>query len=307
LISFFAKRANFEWGSTLDNFHYYKPRGMQDLWKLMADIDGEISLLEGGTDLFPRMKRGLSQPKHVIDLKGIQELDYVRKEEDQHIKIGANIPLYKLTDPTLLPGSMSFLSKAIGSIGSPQIRSKGTLIGNICNASPAADSVPPLICLNSQIRVEDGCGSRYVELEGFFKGPGETILNKGQVATEVLIPFAPNGSKATFIKLGRVAKDLAIVNIAVLIEFASEQIIRNSRIVLGAVAPTTIRLKRCEELLVGHAFNEIQSDAIAEVAMQECKPISDLRATAQYRREMVGVLLKRAIKEILHDSQREEL
>jgi carbon-monoxide dehydrogenase medium subunit len=274
----------------------------------MDEIDGEMLLLEGGTDLFPNMKQDLGHPEHVIDLKGIPELNYLKTEEGQHIRIGANITLSRLTKPDILPKSMSFLSKAILSIGSPQIRSKGTLIGNICNASPAADSVPPLICLKSQVKVEDGAGSRYVDIEEFLKGPGQTILKRGEVATEVLIPLPPNGSKGTFIKLGRVAKDLAAVNIAVLVELATDSTkCTNARVVLGAVGPTAIRMKKCEELLVGNRFKEIKLDAVAEVAMEACEPITDLRAKAAYRKKMVGMLSKRAINGVWGDSQREQI
>ncbi len=292
----------------MKNFHYHKPRRMEDVWKLMGEIDGEVLFLGGGTDLFPQMKQDLRYADHVIDLKKISELDFLRIEENQSIRIGANVTLSKLLGKNVLPKCLSLLTDAVYRIGSPQIRNKATLVGNICNASPAADSAPPLICLRAKVKVEDGRSHKHVDLEDFFKGPGQTILKREEMVTEVLIPYPSDSSKGAFIKLGRVAKDLATVNVGVLIELDPDgETCLDAKIVLGAVGPTAIRIMKCEDLLIGKKISDISSlEVVGEIAMESSKPISDVRATAEYRKKMVGVLTKRAINETLKSLKNEE-
>jgi len=284
----------------VENFHYYKPSRMKDVWKLLEEIDGEAVFLGGGTDLFPEMKRGSKHAIHVIDTKEISELDYVKTEKNQNVRISANITLSRLLQTDILPKSLPLLTDALRTIGSPQIRNKATLVGNICRASPASDSVPPLICLRAKIRIEDSHGFQYRDLEDFFKGPGQTILNRGEMVTEVMVPYEPVASRGIFIKLSRVERDLATVNVAVLIELASDGITcSDARIVLGAVGPTAMRMKKCEDLLVGKRIHEIPLETVGETAMASSKPIDDVRAASNYRKEMVRVLTKRAINQTL--------
>lgn len=281
----------------MDNFHYYKPLTLESLWKLMAEIDGEAVFLSGGTDLFPQMKKGLRSINHMISLKEISELQYL-KLKDGYLHIGANITLSRLLEADSLPKSLTMLTGAVMRIGSPQIKNKATLVGNICNASPAADSVPPLICLGAKVKIEDGIRSNYVDLDNFLKGPGQTTLKRGEVITEVLVPIPSNCSKGTFIKLSRVSKDLATVNIAVLIDLASDgETCKDARIVLGSVGPKALRLKNCGDLLAGNKISELPLEDACELAMKSSEPIDDIRGTAEYRKTMVRVLTKRAIEE----------
>lgn len=286
----------------MENFNYYRPRAMEELWKIADEIDGAPVFLSGGTDLFPEMKLGRRSVHHLIDVKGISELEFVLSEENEHIRVGANITLSKILEKGLLPPSLSLLRDAVLSIGSQQIRNRATLIGNICRASPASDSIPPLICLGARVKVEDGHGSKYLDLEQFLQGPGQTQLKKREIVTEVLLPRPSREFRGSFIKLGRVAKDLAIVNVAVLVELDSDGMTcADARIVLGAVGPTAIRLKRGEELLVGKKIHDIPFEAVGDAAMDSCQPISDLRATEEYRKRMVHVLTRRAIHEAIED------
>jgi len=279
---------------------------MKDVWKLLEEIDGEVVFLGGGTDLFPEMKRGSKHAIHVIDTKGISELDYVKTEKNQNVRISANITLSMLLQTGIMPTCLPLLTDALRSIGSPQIRNKATLVGNICRASPASDSVPPLICSRAKIRIEDGHDSQYVDVEDFFKGPGQTILNKKEMVTEVLVPCPSPASRGTFIKLSRVERDLATVNVAVLIELASDGITcSDARIVLGGVGPTAMRMKKCEDLLIGKRIHEIPLEIVGETAMASSKPIGDVRAASNYRKEMVRVSTKRAINQTLKRSKNE--
>ena len=286
----------------MENFHYYKPRSMGDLWATIREINGTPVFLSGGTDLFPEMKLGKRSVDHVVDVKGISELGFVFIEENDHMRIGANVTLSRLLEEDLSPPSMALLKEAVLSIGSQQIRNRATLIGNICRASPASDSVPPLMCLGARVRIEDGHDHKYLDLEAFLEGPGQTQLKNGEMVTEVLIPKPSGTFGGCFIKAYRVAKDLAMVNVAVLIELDSDGITcSDARIVLGAVGPTAIRVKSGEEVLVGKEIPNLPFEAVADLAMDSCRPISDLRATAEYRKRMVHVLTKRAISNAVKD------
>jgi CO/xanthine dehydrogenase FAD-binding subunit len=263
----------------MDNFYYYKPHSLERLWKLMAEVDGEAVLLSGGTDLFPQMKSGLRSIHCMIDLKEISELQYL-KLADGYLHIGANITLSSLLEEDSLPKSLTMLTSAVMRIGSPQIRNKATLAGNICNASPAADSVPPLICMGAKVKVQDGIRSDYLDLDNFLKGPGQTTLKRGEVITEVLVPIPSNRTKGTFIKLSRLSKDLATVNIAVLIELASDgETCKDAKIVLGAVGPKALRLKNCEDLFIGNKISDLPLDSACELAMKSSEPIDDIEET----------------------------
>ncbi len=280
----------------MKNFKYYKPTTMGNLWATIREISGTPVFLSGGTDLFPEMKLGKRSVDHVVDVKGISELEFASIKENGHIRIGANVTLSKLLEKDLFPSSMALLKDAVLSIGSLQIRNKATLIGNICRASPASDSVPPLICLRARVRIEDGNDHKYLDLGAFLEGPGQTRLKSGEMVTEVLVPKPSGTFGGSFVKAGRVANDLAMVNVAVLIELDSDGITcSDARIVLRAVGPTAIRIKSGEKMLVGKEIPDLPFEAVADLAMNSCRPISDLRATTEYRKRMVYILTKRAI------------
>jgi len=286
----------------MQNFHYYKPVSMTELWATISEISGSPVFLSGGTDLFPEMKLGKRSLDHVVDVKGISELEFASSEENQAIRIGANMTLSNLLEKDLFPPSMVFLKQAISSIGSLQIRNRATLIGNICRASPASDSVPPLICLGAKVKIEDGRNGRYLEVEDFLKGPGQTQLEEKEMVTEVMIPNPSGKSTGSFIKADRVSKDLAIVNVAVFIKLDSDgTTCSDAKIVLGAVGPTAVRVKAGEHLLIGKTISNLPSDEAADLAVKSCRPISDVRATADYRKALVHVLTRRAINNAAKD------
>jgi carbon-monoxide dehydrogenase medium subunit len=279
----------------MENFHYYKPVHIAEVWQIMEKTGGDCLFLAGGTDLFPEIKSNLKRPRHLIDVKGLSDYHFLNVE-DQSIRIGANLSLSEFLENNFSSSPLSFLADAVQQIGSQQIRNRATLIGNICRASPAADSLPPLICLGAKVRVENARGSKYLDLEDFLIGPGKTLLEPGEMVTEVVIPKPSERTKGTFIKLGRVAEDCATINIAVSIELDADSLrCSHARIVFGAVGPTVIRAKRCEKMLEGEKIHESPLEAVADIAVNQCKPIDDVRATADYRKKMVRVLTKRAL------------
>lgn len=230
------------------------------------------SALAGGTDLLIRLRDG-AKVERVVNLKRIEALGSIRRT-DAGTEIGASVTLARL----VREGGIPLLAETALQMASPQIRNLATVVGNLCNASPAADLAPPLLCLEARVRIAGAGNSREVALGDFIAGPGRTCLKAGEIVTHVVVP--PDGAKGTYLKFTvRNAMDIAIVGVAVV------RSAEGVRIALGAVAPTPIRARAAEK-----------AKDPAEVAAAECSPIDDLRASAGYRREIVRVLVRRALE-----------
>ncbi len=249
-------------------------------------------MLAGGTDLLVNMKQRTKEPKYVISLKNLP-LAYI-EEARGGVRIGAATKLRAIEKSILVREKLPVLHEAVKAIGSVQIRNMATLGGNICNASPAADSAPALLVLDAKARIVGPDGEREVPIEGFFLGPGKTCLARGEMLKEVFVPYTPPGYSGAFLKIGRTSMDIAKINIAVLLKVV-DGIVEDCRIALGAVAPTPMRVKRAEEFLRGKELSEEALREAGEIVSQEIRPITDIRATAEWRREVSKVLTRDAI------------
>jgi carbon-monoxide dehydrogenase medium subunit len=202
-------------------------------------------------------------------------------------------------DCTVIRERFGGLWTACSKIGTPQIRSMGTLGGNLCNASPSADSAPPLIAFRAVVKVIGVNGERSLPLEEFFLGPGRTALLNEEMLVEIDVPCLPPRSGLVYVKLpARTAIDIAAVGVAVCITLdAKNETCHDVRIVLGAVAPTPVRARRAEETMMAEKINDPVIQKAAQIASEESRPISDVRSSATYRTEMVKVLVKQAIRQ----------
>ena len=284
-------------------FEYHAAENLKDALEHLAGYGGETKVLAGGTDLILAMKEGRSAPARVMSLHRVRELDYVKKE-DGHIRIGALAKHADLAASPVLKESFPILCDAVRSIGSWQIRNVATIGGNLCSASPAADSAPALLALDARARVVDSSGEKEISLHRFFKGPGQTALKPTQLLKEVVIPRPKGPSSGCFLKLMRKkAVDLALVNVAFYAETDSirSRLVRVA-IALGGVAPTPIRASEAESGLVNLDFDEASRkiQEAAKLAAQACRPISDIRATAEYRKTMVELFVRRAGEKTLN-------
>ena len=280
------------------DFEYYRPLHLEEALSLCNEYGEEARLLAGGTELINEIRSGKTRPRQVIDLKHIKELDgYAFSSEG--LKLGALVKVREVETSGEIRNYFPALSHAAGTIGSVQIRNKATIAGNICRASPSADSIPPLIALGSTLTVHSLQGDKKVFLEDFLVGPGKTILKPGEILTEIFIPYQPSFSASTYIKLSpRQAMDLAVVGVAVNIRSDTTlERCTDVKIVLGAVAPTAIRARRAEAVLSGSKISDDIFGEAAHVASEEARPVSDIRASEWYRRRMVEVLVKRALNE----------
>jgi len=284
----------------LPRFDYLAPKTLDEALSLLSQHKGKAQLIAGGTDIVPQLKgRLVKTPQYIIDLKAIPGLDYIRHDKARGLAIGALATIKSVIDSPVVGEKFSVLAQAAGNMASPQVRNRGTIAGNICNAVPSADSAPALLVLEANLKLVSPGGERTVNIDEFFTGPNRTVLADDVFLVEIQLPTPPPKSKGAFLKLGpRKAMDLAIVGVAVLVVPESGKC-KDIRIALEAVAPTPIRAKQAEAVLREQMFDEKPIAKAAQTAASEAKPISDHRASAQYRREMVEVLVKRAIEQAL--------
>lgn len=281
----------------MKDFEYFRPSTIDEALRLYKQAGAAAKLLAGGTELVNEIRQGKTHPEQVIDLKHIGEMGFINMGADG-LKIGA---LYRVRDAEcsrqLRQSPYSALSYAAGTLGSPQVRNKATIVGNVCRCSPSADLIPPLIALNASARIKSNENDRLVPIEDMLVGPGKTILQPGEIVTELCIPLMQPHTGCSYHKLSpRKSLDLAVVGVAAMVR-TNPQTSRcvEARIVLGAVAPTAIRAKRAESILFGSSLNRSVIEDAAKVASEECKPIDDLRASAWYRKKMVIVATMRAV------------
>jgi len=280
-------------------FQYHEPKTVKEACRLLSKYNKEASILAGGTDLVIKMKNSAIRPKHVVNIKMIEGLNLIAEDKDGY-RLGTATTLVQIIKHSGLHKRLSILSNSARSIGSNQVRNVATIGGNICNGAPSADMVPGLLVLDARVRICGVQSDRIMPLEDFFTGPGMVSLQQGELLTELIVPFPAEASRQIYLKHGpRRAMDCAMVGVAVLLELEpSSGLCQKARIALGAVAPTPIRAKRTEQLITGKKVNEISPDLVAETVCREVDPITDVRATADYRSEMVSILTLRAIQSL---------
>jgi CO/xanthine dehydrogenase FAD-binding subunit len=285
----------------LPKFDYRMPKTVKEALALLSQKGrGKVKVFAGGTDLIPKLRsREVEAPEILVDLKGIPRMDYIQYDAKKGLKIGSLTTISSIENSPIVKEKFGVLAEAAHSIASPQVRNKGTIAGNICNAVPSADSAPSLLTLEARLKLVSLKGERMVKIEDFFTGPNETVLSGREILREIQVPPLPAKSKGVYLKLSpRSAMDLAIVGVAVVV-ILEDGICKDIRVALGAVAPTPIRVKKAEDILRGQRVSDVLIEKVAEVASREARPIDDHRASAEYRREMVAILVRRAIKEVV--------
>ncbi len=284
----------------LPKFAYFRPESFSEALDLLKTYEEKIRPLAGGTDLFVAMKEKGAVWEYVLDLKAIPETDFIRRA-DGCIEIGALTTIRSVETSSLIQKEIPLLAAAAGTIGSVQVRNRATIGGNVCNAAPSADMAPALLCLGARGEMIAASGTKEVLLEEFFLGPGKTVLGNSALLKKIIIPFPPSKSAGIYHKESpRRAMDLAVAGVACLLAFDERgKRCLTCRIALGAVAPTPIRAKKAEALLANREITAEEIAAAGEAAVAEASPISDVRGSAEFRREMVRVFVKRGLEEAL--------
>jgi len=277
------------------------PKTLSEALSLLRKHKGSAKALAGGTDLLPKMKRRELAPKYLIDLKGIANLNFIKYEKQKGLRIGAGTTLNEILESSVISKRYPILTEAVSQMASTQIRNIGTIGGNLCNAVPSADTAPPLIALGAKLKLVGPQKARTIFVEDFFKGPDKTVLDPGELVAEVQIPPPHSGELGTYLKHTiRAEMDLAVVGVAAYLALDSKKhICKDVKIVLGAVAPIPMRAKKAEAVLIGKTLDDDLIERAATIASEESKPIDDIRSSAEYRREMVRVLTKKALRQSL--------
>lgn len=286
----------------LPKFEYLKAASLSEASNLMQELGSGAKLMAGGTDLIPPMRDKVISPEYLIDIKNIPGLDYLEYDEKQGLKIGALTKLRTIEFSPLVKEKNPSVAQAAKYVASTQIRAKGTMVGNICNASPSCDTAPILVAQDATVSVYRHDGQMgEIKVKDFFKGVKKTVLEPGDIVTGITIPPLGEGEHAAYIKHSvRKAMDLAIIGVAVWLKMDGDTCV-DARVALGAVAITPIRAPMAEEALIGKKLTEEVLNEASIAAMHSCKPISDVRASAEYRRDMIRVFTKRAIKKALEE------
>ena len=273
-------------------FEHYAPDSVEELLELLKSKPN-AKLIAGGTDLLLQMKEGTAQPETVVSLKNVEELGGFSVSKSGY-RLGTGMTLRRITRSNELTQNFPGLIYAAGVVASEQIRSLATLGGNICNASPSADMVPPLIALDAVVQLVSSQSQRELPLSEFFKGPGESVLKGGEILHSIFLP-QPSGSMIYSKHAPRKYMDLAVVGVAVRLAKKNGKI-NEARVALGAVGPVPFRAEKTEALLAGQTLTTELMREAGEMAAGECVPIDDIRGSAWYRKRMVKVHVRRNLE-----------
>lgn len=279
----------------LPDFDYYAPDSVAEACELLSQFGDSAKVLSGGTDLIPKMKNDLIAPKVMVSIKNIPGLKKIQYVPGRGVVIGATSTHNDLVFSEVIQEKYLSVSNAAQTMAANQVRHIGTVGGNIVSAVPSADIAPIMIALNANAVIVGPDGERTLPLEDVFTGPFKTVLAQNEILTEVVIPDqAMTGS--TYFKFAlRKAGALAVVGVAAAVQVEND-IIKDVRIALGAVAPKPMRAVMAEEFLKGKLITDELLEEAGRIACTECKPISDFRASEEYRRDLVRVYVKRALK-----------
>ncbi|KAB3532086.1 FAD binding domain-containing protein [Alkaliphilus serpentinus] len=277
----------------MKDFLYYKPKTIEEACEILTRYNGEASILNGGTDVIVRIHDGLNHPKALVDIKGISGLKTISFSKEDGLVLGACANMNAVINHKDILENYQIIAEAAHTVGSCQVRNRATIIGNITNASPLADTATPLLALDAVVEVFGVEGPREISINDFFVFVRRTSLKVGDVVTAVKVPYYKE-LKGSYQKHSRRdAVDLATVCASVLM------VDGEIKIALGSVAPTPIRCRKAEDFLRGKKLTEELIKEATHRALEEVSPISDVRATKEYREEIARVLVSRGLRDLM--------
>ncbi|RWO76255.1 xanthine dehydrogenase family protein subunit M [Mesorhizobium sp.] len=273
---------------------YIRPLSIEDAVGQLAGSAGTAAILAGGSDLLVRMKGGFAEPKLIVDIKAIDGLSEIR-ETAEGFSIGAAVPCAVLGENTALKKAWPGVVEAAKLIGSKQVQGRCTIVGNLCNASPAADSVPALVAAGAKAVVVGPAGRRTIPVQSVPTAPGKTSLAKGEIIEAILLDKREPRSGDTYLRfIPRTEMDIAVVSAGVNLTLDEHGVVKSARVALGAVAATVLLVEEAAEVLIGSRLDEATLERLAKVCAGACRPIDDKRGTIEFRRKVAGVLAQRA-------------
>ena len=281
----------------MHEIRYSAPSSVDDAVALLADANAAARVLGGGTDLLIQLRAGTNDARHLVDVKRIAELNVLAFTAASGLRIGAAVPCHRLAEDADARATYPGLVEAAALIGSTQIQSRATIAGNLCNGSPAADTTPALIALGALALVQGPGGQREIPVADFVLAPGRTALAPGELLVEIRVPTpAPHSADCYQRFIPRNEMDIAVVGVGAALTITGGRCTA-ARIALGAVAPTPLVASEATQALLGTTLDDGALDRAAQAAVALARPISDLRAPAEFRREITGVLTRRVLAE----------
>jgi len=271
-------------------FEYFTPNTIQEALQLLDQYGSDAKLIAGGTDLLVQMKNEVISPSYLINIMKISEMSFIKAEEGW-LRIGAATKWHEVVEFCAKDRKYAALYDASCSLGKVQIRNMGTIGGNLCTSSPAADSAPALLVFNSRVKLASVQGERIINLEDFFKGVNVTAMAPNEIMTEIQISSIHNGMGSAFMKITRVGADISKISCAVALERQGD-ICASCKIAMGAVAPVPLKIDKANGIVIGKKVDAPLVEEMGKKVSEEIKPITDLRSTAEYRRQIAAILLK---------------
>ena len=290
----------------LPEFDLVLPHSLQQALEFLQAEPRHVQPLAGGTNLVVDMRSGRCSPAVLININDLPELHEIKLAGDD-LKIGGAVTISELQENPVVRKNCPVLIDAANVFANPMVRNRATLGGNLVDASPAADCAPPLLALDAEVELVSLTDNRRVRLEDFFTGVRKTIIHPNEILASIYIPTRPPGSTSAYYKIGlRKADAISVVSVAVVIEIGEGQQCRKARIALGSVAPLPMRARQAEKSLENNLLTPKTIQQAGVIAAGEVSPISDLRASADYRRKMVEVLVCRLLRQIARQPQQQE-
>ncbi len=280
----------------IHDFMYLQPGSVKEALAMLAEHKDDCKIICGGQSLLIVMRQGLVQVEYLIDIKGLNELNYIKYDDKGGLKIGATTTHRTIEKSDVIAKKYPVLVDMEEKLASIQVRNWGTIGGNLAHADSAGDPAPVLAALNATVKVGSAKGERTISLDEFYTDLFETAMEPGEIILEVQVPAPAPKSATAYKKFNLLESDQGIVAVAVSITLDGGDTCKEARIVLGNAAPTSIRAKKAESVLVGKKLTDALFEKAGEAASEECEPVGDIHASEEYRRHLIGVLTKRMAK-----------
>jgi aerobic carbon-monoxide dehydrogenase medium subunit len=279
----------------ISDFTYLKPGSMKEALQLLAEHQDDCKVICGGQSLLVIMRQGLVSPEYVIDIKGVKETDYLTFDAKDGLKIGQNCTHRTIEKSDVVKKNYPVLVEMEEKLASIQVRNWGTIAGNLAHGDPAGDPAPVLIALGAKVKAASAKGERTVALDEFYPDLFETVLEHDELIVETIVPPPTPKTGVKYQKFNLLDSDMGMCAVAVSVTMDGDTC-KDAKVVLGSAAPTVIRAKNAEKVLIGAKLDEAVFEKAGEAAAAECTPVSDIHASEEYRRHIIKVLTKRMAK-----------
>lgn len=286
----------------IHDFHYLKPGTLKEALAMYAEHE-DCKVICGGQSLLIVMRQGMIAPEYLLDIKHLNELNYIKFDEKDGLRLGATTTHRAIEKSEVIKKYYPALVAMENRLASIQVRNWGTIGGNLAHADPAGDPAPVLIALNANIKVGSAKGERTMPLDEFFVDYFETALEKGELVLEVHVPITQPKTGVAYQKFNYLTNDMGIVGVAASVTLNGGNTCKDARVVLGNASPTPKRSKKAEEFLIGKALNDDVFAEAGKIASEDCEPIADIHASEEFRRHVIGVLTKRMLKKAYEEAK----